>query len=437
MVGRAGCLLLGAVLAVLGAISPAGAARPGPSVTAVRSFVTEGYARLTLLLDRETFSFQHGRLARPPRLYLDIPAGRLSPRAPLPADAAGARLVRGVRFGRPDRQTLRMVVDLGEGEIQARVFSLPNPHRIVVELRGGIAPPPPPAAGVVPPAPAPPLQRPAAPPPAEARAPLPPAPRAPAAPRRRQEMSIAERFRGGTGRIMLDPGHGGKDPGTLGLYGLVEKNFVLDLAQRAARALRRALPGNEVILTRAGDSYIPLDRRTAMANDRDADIFISIHANSSPLRGTNGIETYLLSEASSDRALEIAARENDVSLAEMTDLQKILYDLMLRSKVNESRELAEDVHRSLLGQVGRRYRGINDLGVKRGPFYVLLGARMPSILIEVGFISNPAEARRSLQPSFRDSIAQGIAEGVVRFVAGPVRTAGPGAGRPARAAASR
>jgi len=156
------------------------------------------------------------------------------------------------------------------------------------------------------------------------------------------------------------------------------------------------------------------------------DVFVSIHANSSPLRGTHGIETYLLSEASSSRALEIAARENDVTVAEMTDLQKILYDLMLRSKVNESRDLAEDVHRSLLAQLGRRYSGVNDLGVKRGPFYVLLGAQMPGILVEVGFITNPADAKRSLQGAFRQAIAEGIAEGVVRFVGGAARTARTG-----------
>ncbi|MEK6711987.1 MAG: N-acetylmuramoyl-L-alanine amidase, partial [Nitrospinota bacterium] len=255
----------------------------------------------------------------------------------------------------------------------------------------------------------------------ERRAGPPPAP-APA-PKKRQEMSLAERFQAGQGRIMLDPGHGGRDPGSSGLYGLVEKEFVLDLAQRTSKALQRLLPGSEVRLTRRGDTFLALDRRTAMANERDADVFISLHANSSPLSRTSGIETYLLSEASSSRALEIAAKENEVTLAEMSDLQKILYDLMQRSKVNESRELAEEVHRSLLGQLGRRYPGVNDLGVKRGPFYVLLGARMPSILVEVGFLSNPAEAKRSLQGAFRQAIAEGIAEGVVRFAGAQARTA--------------
>ncbi|MBI4251621.1 MAG: N-acetylmuramoyl-L-alanine amidase [Candidatus Tectomicrobia bacterium] len=411
-----GCLLLGAIL---GAVSPAAAARTGgPGVVAVRAFVTEGYARLTVLLDRETFNFHLGRLTDPPRLYLDIPAGRLGLQAPLPPDAARARLVRRVRFGHPDPKTLRMVVDLGEGEIRERVFSLPDPHRIIVELRGGAVPPP----GPIPPAAV--LPFPERPLPASPRARAVPPPRP--GPKKRQEMSVAERFRAGQGRVMLDPGHGGKDAGAVGLHGLVEKDFVLDLARRAAGVLKRTLPGNEVLLTRTGDGYLPLGKRTAMANARDVDVFISIHANSSPLRGTHGIETYLLSEASSSRALEIAAKENDVTVAEMTDLQKILYDLMQRSKVNESRDLAEEVHRSLLAQLGRRYRGVNDLGVKRGPFYVLLGAQMPSILIEAGFITNPVDAKRSLQAAFRQALAEGIAEGVARFVGGPSRTARSG-----------
>ena len=437
---RGGCLLLGAILGAAGGASPAPAARPGgPGVVAVRSFATEGYARLTLLLDRETFDFRHGRLSNPPRFYLDLPAGRLRPKAPLPSDSAGARLVRRVRFGRPDPQTLRLVVDLGEGEIRERVFSLPDPHRIIVELRGGIVSPSS-LAAPLPPGAAPPAQAKPAPPAPQARAASPSRP-APSGPKKRQEMSLSERFRAGQGRIMLDPGHGGKDAGAVGLYGLVEKEFVLDLARRAAGVLKRKLPGSEVLLTRADDRFLPLDKRTAMANERDADVFISIHANSSPLRGTHGIETYLLSEASSSRALEIAARENDVTVAEMTDLQKILYDLMLRSKVNESRDLAEDVHRSLLAQLGRRYPGVSDLGVKRGPFYVLLGAQMPGILVEVGFITNPADAKRSLQGAFRQAIAEGIAEGVVRFVGGAARTArtgpvGPkGEARPPRPAA--
>ena len=176
-----------------------------------------------------------------------------------------------------------------------------------------------------------------------------------------------------------------RTPGAIGLSGLREKRVALDIALRTKRVLRRILPGNRVYLTRTTDRYISLSRRTSFANEHDADIFISIHANSAHSRRIHGIETYLLSEASSARALRLAARESGTTLEHMSDLQKILNDLGLRSKVTESQQLARRVQQAMLSRLRPGYRGIRDLGVKRGPFYVLLGARMPSILVEVAF----------------------------------------------------
>ena len=229
-------------------------------------------------------------------------------------------------------------------------------------------------------------------------------------------MNLAQRFRHGLGRIVLDPGHGGKDPGAIGLSGLREKRVALDIALRTRRELRRISPRSRVYLTRTTDRYISLPARTSFANEHDADIFISIHANSAHSRRAHGIETYLLSEASSGRALRLAARENGTTLARMSDLQKILNDLGLRSKVTESQQLASQVQQAMLSRLKHSYHGVRNLGVKRGPFYVLLGAQMPSILVEVSFISNRREARRMRSPKYRQALAEGIARGIMRFV---------------------
>ncbi|MDE0330837.1 MAG: N-acetylmuramoyl-L-alanine amidase [Nitrospinae bacterium] len=227
---------------------------------------------------------------------------------------------------------------------------------------------------------------------------------------------MAQKFRQGLGRIVLDPGHGGKDPGAVGIAGLREKRVALDIALRTRRVLRRVLPGNRVYLTRTTDRYISLSDRTTFANEYDADIFVSIHANSARSRRVHGIETYLLSEASSRRALKLAARESGTTIARMTDLQKILNDLGLRSKVAESQQLAQRVQQAMLSRLRPSYRGVRNLGVKRGPFYVLLGAQMPSILVEVAFISNRREARRMNSPKYRQALAEGIARGIMQFV---------------------
>jgi len=417
--------LVGVILAP--ALWPAGAAAPPAApgvrggeatILAVRHFATAGYARVVLVLDRETFDFQSGSLTSPPRLFIDIPGARLGAKAPVPRLQEGESLVREIRVGRPEKGSLRLVLDLADSGVRHRVFTLPEPHRIVIDMRKTTEAKAGPSASAG-----------AADPKSEegrqGRLERPPD----TAEKRRRAMSLSERFRAGLGRIVLDPGHGGKDPGARGLYGLQEKDVALDISLRAAGALRKRLPGTRVVLTRSDDRYVPLEDRTSLANDQDADIFVSIHVNSAPHRHTSGIETYLLSEASSGRALEIAARESEVTVAQMSDLQKILYDLMLRSKVNESQDLAQDVQKGMISHVRHRFPGLNDLGVKRGPFYVLVGAKMPSILIEAAFISNPTEARRIRTANYRQALAEGIAEGIAAFVGLTTRRAAssPGA----------
>jgi len=382
-----------------------GARKSVARILGVREFSTPDYARVVFILNRETFDFKSGILKKPTRVFVDIPRGHLNKGAKIPKFSPGSSIVSRLRFGKPRKDRLRLVIDVAnKGDVKYRIFTLPNPQRIVVDVwvkstsitksskRGGRKRPEPKKSG-----------------------------RALKAPSRRKkltrrEMNMAQRFRHGLGRIVLDPGHGGKDPGAVGLSGLREKRVALDIALRTRRVLRRVLPGNRVYLTRTTDRYISLSRRTSFANEHDADIFVSIHANSARSRHIHGIETYLLSEASSGRALRLAARESGTTLARMTDLQKILNDLGLRSKVTESQQLAQRVQQAMLSRLKPGYRSIRDLGVKRGPFYVLLGARMPSILVEVAFISNRKEARRMRSPKYRQAVAEGIAKGIMRFV---------------------
>ena len=393
------------VFLLLSGESALGARKSSTSILGIREFSTPGYARVVLILNRETFDFKSGVLKKPTRIFLDIPRGRLLKRTQIPKFSPRTSIVSRLRFGKQHQNSLRLVIDISKkNDVKYRVFTLPSPQRIVVDVwakRTGISKP---FSGEG-------RKRPESDKSARAL-------RAP--PRRkkltRREMNLAQKFRQGLGRIVLDPGHGGKDPGAVGIAGLREKRVALDIALRTRRVLRRVLPGNRVYLTRTTDRYISLSDRTTFANEYDADIFVSIHANSARSRRVHGIETYLLSEASSRRALKLAARESGTTIARMTDLQKILNDLGLRSKVAESQQLAQRVQQAMLSRLRPSYRGVRNLGVKRGPFYVLLGAQMPSILVEVAFISNRREARRMNSPKYRQALAEGIARGIMQFV---------------------
>ncbi|PLX91614.1 MAG: hypothetical protein C0620_10735 [Desulfuromonas sp.] len=216
-------------------------------------------------------------------------------------------------------------------------------------------------------------------------------------------------------RIVVDAGHGGKDPGAVGPGKLYEKDVVLKLAKTLAAQLRSSLKC-EVLLTRDRDIYIPLLERTAYANEVDADLFISIHANASPNKSAHGIETFFLNFSKNDKAMAIAARENGMSLQEVGDLELILFDMMANSKINESSRLAAEIQSSLVDNLSRKYSNIKDLGVRQGPFHVLLGATMPSVLVEVAFISHSQEAKRLNSRTYRDRSADAIVEGVRNYL---------------------
>ena len=351
------------------------------SVTKILAETHPDSTRIVIHVSGPT-SYRHDRLHDPERLYVDVHGSVLRLQTPGDIPSHSSHLKR-IRIAQNSPSVVRVVLDLKKNP-GYRVFTLANPFRIVVEIQGGS-------------------------PNGEGRVdPL--------------ELTLVERFKRGLGRIVIDPGHGGKDPGAIGVTGLEEKKVALDIARRLAPILRKALRAT-VFLTREKDVFLSLEARTAFANAKKADLFISIHANSSPRSKVRGIETFILREASSRDALETAARENNVSIKKLSDLQIILSDLMLRSKADESLFLARAVHNALLISVRTRSPKSQDLGIRQAPFYVLLGAEMPSILVETGFLSNRKDERQIRSARYRKALALAIAQGVKDFVTGAPITA--------------
>jgi N-acetylmuramoyl-L-alanine amidase len=227
------------------------------------------------------------------------------------------------------------------------------------------------------------------------------------------------------GRIVVDAGHGGHDTGTIGPNGLQEKDLVLDVALRLGKLLEKKL-GAEVVYTRDDDTFIPLETRTAIANKHQADLFISVHANSSRDPKARGVETYYLNFTSNPEALEVAARENAVSEKSVFELQDLVKKIAMKEKIEESREFATDVQGALFTGLSLRNVGLRNRGVKKAPFVVLIGANMPSILAEISFVSNPQDERRLKTPEYRQKIAESLFKGVSKYANGlsGVKTAG-------------
>ena len=219
-------------------------------------------------------------------------------------------------------------------------------------------------------------------------------------------------------KIVLDPGHGGHDPGAQGYA--VEKDVTLGIARGLAAKLRERLDA-EVILTRSRDTTLSLAARTARANAEGADLFVSIHANASPNPRLQGVETYYLNNTNDRGTIRLAAMENGVPATRKrirgrSDLRYILSDLVQVGKMEESIALASALQRALVGYLDDRYPGIADLGVKRGPFYVLVGAYMPCVLVETSFLTHPAEGRRLAGQAYREAVAEGLYHGIARFL---------------------
>ncbi len=239
----------------------------------------------------------------------------------------------------------------------------------------------------------------------------------PAHPLRSGEPSLVRALGLKVFRIVIDPGHGGFDTGAIGPNGLEEKNVTLSIALRLGRLIRERLPNTKVFYTRTTDVFVPLQERTRIANEDKADLFISIHANSSPDRAARGVETYYLDFTTSPQALAVAARENELSQLPVYKLRSLLEKISLNNKVVESHEFASDVENGIVHLLHRDRINIPDRGVGKAPFVVLIGAHMPSILVETSFISNPIGDRLLGEGSYREKIALGIFDGIRRYIA--------------------
>ncbi len=237
------------------------------------------------------------------------------------------------------------------------------------------------------------------------------------------------------GRIVIDAGHGGHDTGTIGPTGLMEKDLCLDVALRLGKIIRQRLPGADVVFTRSDDTFIPLEERTNIANQARADLFISIHANSSENHAARGIETYYLNLKGSAEAMAVAARENAASQQGIHDLQDLVKKIAQTEKIDESREFAEDIQDSLSKRVQKSATKVKNRGVRKAPFVVLIGADMPSILTEISFLSNPADEQLLKKPEQRQRVAEGLYQGVASYLQSLNSVtmnlpAKPGSGRP-------
>jgi N-acetylmuramoyl-L-alanine amidase len=409
-------------------------------VTSVTRAVLPEVVRVTIELDREV-AFVADRLEGPPRVFFDLRQAGAQPGLEDATLAYPDDVVRHIRVGKRPSDTTRVVLDL-DGASRYSVFSLYDPFRIVVDVErpapvaanagtapASLAPAPAPLLPARSPVDAARIDRPvpaiapggATPRPgstAESRdatpASLAPAPAAPTAPAANANggYSLARQLGLGVSRVVIDPGHGGHDPGAISGK-VTEADLVLDIALRLEKLLL-ARPGIEVVLTRRTDTYVPLEERTAIANRERADLFLSIHANASRRKEARGIETYILNFASTPQAEAVAARENSASRRDMRHLPDIVRAIALNNKLDESRDFAHMVQRALVGSAGRQ-SDQRDLGVKQAPFVVLIGAQMPSILAEIAFITNPKDNQLLRTPAHRQRIAEALFDGVQQY----------------------
>ena len=362
------------------------------TVHGLRFWSNPSYTRIVIDADQET-RFSHRLLKKDPaikkpqRLYIDLSKSRLG-RDIQKFVPINDELLSDARAGQYTGESVRIVVDIKSFKTY-KIFSLKNPFRIVLDVWGDDSDrqtaspstsPLTPSTGTLPPG------------------------------------AIARQLALGVSRIVIDPGHGGKDYGAPGyLKGVHEKNVVLQIAKRLARKVETELKC-DAVLTRTTDRYLTLEERTAIANTQNADLFISIHTNAVRDRRAYGIETFFLNLATDDDAIRVAARENATSAKNISDLETILNDLMQNAKISESSRLAAMVQQEVVLHLKTSFSHIRSKGVKQAPFYVLLGAQMPALLVETSFISNPRECKRLTSAKYQEKLCDGIIRGIRKYI---------------------
>ncbi|MGE5219424.1 MAG: N-acetylmuramoyl-L-alanine amidase [Chloroflexota bacterium] len=362
-------------------------------VTGLRLESAKDHTRVLLDLSQET-KYDVRRLKEnpamgmPARIYVDLKGAKLALASKEPI-AVDDGLLRQVRIGQYSADVVRVVLDM-ERLRAYNTFMLPDPLQLVIDIL--------------------PSKTAQETPGREVKAVPGPAPTPAVAKTKKSDTPLPNRLR----KIVLDPGHGGKDPGAIGIGGVEEKNVVLSIAKKLARKLRQEM-GVQVVLTRNDDRFVPLEDRTATANAEDADLFISLHMNASVNTEAKGIETYYLDNTSDEAAIRLAARENSTSRRNISDLQFILSDMTQNMKLEDSITLAHRLQGAAVEGMTKSMGEVKDLGVKKALFYVLVGARMPSVLVEMFFITNRNEGRAMSRESYQDALVESLYAGIQKF----------------------
>jgi N-acetylmuramoyl-L-alanine amidase/type II secretory pathway predicted ATPase ExeA len=367
-----------------------------PDVTGIQVSSTQSDARIVVALDA-AMRYDSARISGPERIYFDLHGARLDSSVPQKMAPAGDGLLKWVRAAQNTDDVVRLVLDAGKAkDYSAQLLS--DPYRLVIDLSaqpGGAA-----KIGANSAA----AQENAANLPLEAGA------------SHANHLSLTQALGLKINRIAIDPGHGGFDTGAMGPHGLMEKNLCLDVALRLGRLIQQDIPGAEVIYTRTTDKFVSLEDRTAIANRAHADLFISIHANSSDSPAARGVETYYLSLLASPESMRLAARENALAQSSLHDLPELVQMIARNAKVAESKVLAGDIQSALATRLELVSRGETNRGVKRAPFVVLTGANMPAVLSEISFISNASDESLLLESSQRQRVAESLYRGIAAYL---------------------
>ena len=441
-------------------------------VTGVRTWNAENYTRVVINLG-DSIKYRATRIGNPDRIFFDLRDAKLDPGVTQKTIEVESGFLKSIRLGQNKDGVVRIVLDVDTVK-QYSAYLLQNPYRLVIDVHGTdvhgtqrrtseasnhaaaapdtkpkidtttkSAPPartvlaeqtteppdskhlkvyaaaPPPPIGIEKPAVATtgpkPLDRlPIRATSGQSRevAALVPERK----PTRDGERSLTRALGLKINRIVIDAGHGGHDTGTVGSHGLMEKDLCLDVALRLGKMIQERLPGAEVVYTRSDDTFIPLEERTAIANQAKADLFISIHANSSHDHDARGVETYYLNFATSQDAMEVAARENALADTGLHDLQNMIQKIARNEKIEESKELAGDIQDSLTKRLQQVNNSEKNRGVKKAPFVVLIGANMPSVLAEISFLSNSNDEKMLKKADQRQRIAEGLFKGVTSYL---------------------
>ncbi len=367
-----------------------------PDVTAIQASSTENDARVVVMLD-DAVQYNSARISSPDRIYFDLYKARLSPSVGHKTVPFEDGLLKWVRAAQNTEEVVRLVLD-ADGAKYYSAQLLSNPYRLVIDVHA--QPMAAAESGLSSDAEGHNLGNAAL----------------EAGDSHERQLSLTRALGLKINRIAIDPGHGGYDTGAMGPHGLLEKNLCLDVALRLGQLIEENIAGAEVVYTRKDDRHVPLEERTAIANGANADLFISIHANSSDSREARGVETYYLSLSTSQESMELATRENALAQSSLHDLPELIKKITRNEKISESKQLAGDIQNALSRRLQLVSRRETDRGVKQAPFVVLTGANMPAVLSEISFVSNASDESLLLDSKQRQRVAEGLYRGIAAYL---------------------